>query len=119
MGECYTEVPRVGRGDLELLPEREASALAALGKALGDPIRLQMVRLLEQRLDLCTCEFEELLGMAQSKVSYHLKILLRAGIVARELHGTWSHYRLRNKDLLEQLGTLAPAAADREEALSA
>lgn len=120
MDNCYVEIPRVRRGDLRLLSEEEAAALAVMGKALGDPIRLQMVRLLEQRPDLCTCEFEELLGMAQSRVSYHLKVLLRAGIVDRELHGTWSHYRLRNKDLLKQLGALfQKAAADREEALSA
>jgi ArsR family transcriptional regulator len=116
---CYSEIPRISRGDLELLPEREAEALAAFGKALSDPIRLQMIRLLEQRPDLCTCEFEEVLGLAQSKVSYHLKVLLRAGVVDRELHGTWSHYSLRDPELLEQLRALSPRASDRDEALTA
>lgn len=119
LDECYSEIPRVRRGDLQLLPEGEASALAAYGKALGDPIRLQMVRLLEQREDLCTCEFEELLGLGQSKVSYHLKVLLKAGVVERELHGTWSHYSLRDPRLLERLGLLFSATHERNEALTA
>lgn len=114
MDECYLEIPRVRRGELGLLPEGEAAALAAVGKALGDPIRLQMVRLLEQRPDLCTCEFEELLGMAQSKVSYHLKILLEAGIVERELHGTWSHYSLRDEELLERIRAPVVGATYRD-----
>jgi ArsR family transcriptional regulator len=117
---CYTEIPRVRRGDLPLLPEEEAEALAAFGKALGDPIRLQMVGLLEQRPDLCTCEFEELLGLGQSKVSYHLKVLLKAGLVERELHGTWSHYSLRDEELLGRVRALAFGATDRDaEALTA
>jgi ArsR family transcriptional regulator len=116
---CYSEIPRVSRGDLELLPEGEAEALAAFGKALSDPIRLQMIRLLEQRPDLCTCEFEEVLGLAQSRVSYHLKVLLRAGVVDRELHGTWSHYSLRDPELLGRLRALSPRVSDQDEALTA
>lgn len=103
---CYTNIPRVRRGDLQLLPDPETVKLAAVAKALSDPIRLQMIYLLEQRPDLCTCEFEELLGLSQSKVSYHLKVLLEAGIVTRETHGTWSHYSLRNPGVLDHCKTL-------------
>ena len=104
---CTTEIPRFRRGELDLLPEAEVEVLAKAAKALSDPIRLQMLYLLGQRWDLrtcgedlCTCEFEELLGLSQSKVSYHLNLLLQAGLITRETRGTWSHYRLSNPNVL-------------------
>jgi ArsR family transcriptional regulator len=113
------EMPRVRRGQLPLLPEQEATMLAGVAKALGDRIRVQMVHLLGQREDLCTCEFEELLGLGQSKVSYHLNALLKAGIVEREVHGTWSHYKLRDERLLDRMGALSATATELSEALTA
>lgn len=111
---CTTEIPRFRRGDLDLLPEAEVEALAIATKALSDPVRLQMLYLLSQRVDLltcgedlCTCEFEELLGLSQSKVSYHLNVLLQAGFVLRENRGTWSHYRLHHPRVLDLVKALA------------
>lgn len=104
---CNTEIPRVRKGEISLLNESEASHFALVAKALSDPIRIQMVHLLGTRNDLCTCEFEELLGLAQSKVSYHLKILLRAGIIEREIHGSWSHYKLQDQEILNKLQMLS------------
>lgn len=101
-----TEIPRVCCEDIPLLESTETESLAMTAKALSDPIRIQMVHFLQSRPDLCTCEFEELLGLAQSKVSYHLKILLQAGLIEREIHGSWSHYELRDQDLLNKLRTL-------------
>lgn len=104
---CTTEIPRFHRGDLKLLPQAEVEVLVNAAKALSDPIRLQMLYLLGQREDLrrcgedlCTCEFEELLGLSQSKISYHLNLLLQAGLITRETRGTWSHYRLTNPNVL-------------------
>lgn len=107
---CPTEMPRVRRGDLDDLAETELAPLVAVAQALSDPIRLRILHLLEQRPDLCTCEFEQMLGLALSKVSYHLKVLLDAGLVARETYGTWSHYHPRTTGLLARLGALAGAA---------
>ena len=107
---CLAAMPRVRRGDLQTLPTAELALLAGASKALGDPIRLQMLHLLEQRPDLCTCEFEELLGLGQSRVSYHLKVLLDAGLVSRETYGTWGHYSLRTPGILDRLRSLMPAA---------
>jgi ArsR family transcriptional regulator len=94
------------RGELKMLPTAEVGALAKAAGALSDPVRLQMLHLLSQREDLCTCEFEELLGLSQSKVSYHLNVLLQAGFVLRESRGAWSHYRLRHPEVLNQLWAL-------------
>ena len=104
---CATEIPRFHRGDLELLPEAEVDVLAKAPKALSDPIRLQILHLLSQREDICTCEFEELMDLSQSKISYHLNLLLQAGLITRETRGTWSHYRLSNPNAMHLTRLLA------------
>ena len=109
MKACVTALPRVQRGALDLLSAEDLTPLVLLGKAVGDPIRLQMLYLLGQCPDLCTCEFEELLNLSQSKVSYHLKVLLDTGLVTRETYGTWSHYRLNQPAMLNQFSAFAPA----------
>lgn len=121
----YTDIPRVRRGELELLPGAEVGAMVNVTKALSDPIRLQMLYLLGQRKepltyggDLCTCEFEELLGLSQSKVSYHLNLLLQAGLITRETHGTWSHYRLTNPNVLYLTRLLAGERQEQAGAVS-
>ena len=49
-------------------------------KALSDPNRVKMVKLLQRRV-LCVCEIQEALGLAQSTASKHLKILEEAGLI--------------------------------------
>jgi len=106
LNQCDPQKPRFRAGELPLLPRDQSDRLAAFAKALSDPIRVNMLHLLEQSADLCTCEFEAILGLTQSKVSYHLKVLLDAGLVTRETHGTWSHYSLVRKGILAHLNTL-------------
>src|SRR5512142_49610 len=108
MDTCATPTPRVFRGELAMLPPLEVATLTAVAHALSDPARVQILWLLEQREELCTCEFEELLALGQSRVSYHLRLLLDAGLLIRERRGTWSHYRLARSGLIECLRTLAP-----------
>ncbi len=117
MEACYSEIPRVHQGELDLISEAEVETIVNATKALSDPIRLQMLHLLSQREDLCTCEFEELLGLSQSKVSYHLNLLLQARFVTRENRGTWSHYRLRDSNMLNQVRTLAGEPQARTDVL--
>ncbi len=105
---CATPTPRVVRGDLALLPMSDIALVTAAAHALSDPARVQILWLLAQRDELCTCEFEELLGLGQSRVSYHLKLLVDAGLIVRTKRGTWSHYRLARGDLLPCLHALAP-----------
>lgn len=49
-------------------------------KALGEPTRLRIVRLLAER-ELCVCELEEIMEMSQPRISQHLKVLKHAGLV--------------------------------------
>lgn len=105
MGECSTPGCQRVPG-LKLLPESEAAGLAGLAKALSDPIRVQIVHLLEQHADLCNCDLEDHLGLTQSKISYHLKVLLDANLITRRVAGTWSHYSLVRPDILARVGAL-------------
>jgi ArsR family transcriptional regulator, arsenate/arsenite/antimonite-responsive transcriptional repressor len=62
-------------------------------KALSDPGRLRILKLLEAR-ELCACEIIGLLGLAQPTISRHMRVLAEAGLVAGRKVGPWVHYRL-------------------------
>ncbi|MEW5802869.1 MAG: metalloregulator ArsR/SmtB family transcription factor [bacterium] len=62
-------------------------------KALADTTRVRIIKMLQKK-SLCVCELQEILGIAQSSVSRHLKILEDAGLVEREKCGQWVNYQL-------------------------
>ena len=62
-------------------------------KALSDPSRVAVLKILEQG-ELCACEIQYLLELAQPTVSKHLKILEESGLVKRRRQGTWMLYSL-------------------------
>ncbi len=84
--------------------EREqAERMAAAAKALGDPIRMQLVDVLRKHAGkVCVCELVPLFDLAQPTVSHHLKVLREAGIVGSERRGLWAYYYV-NPDALEEL----------------
>lgn len=65
-------------------------------KALADPSRLRLVAILLGG-EFTVQELTAILGVGQSKVSWHLKILMDAGILAVKRQGTWSYYRVGNE----------------------
>jgi len=71
----------------------QAQRMAAIAKALGDPIRLQLVDVLRKHAGkVCVCELVPLFDLSQPTVSHHLKVLRDAGIVASERQGLWAYY---------------------------
>jgi len=62
-------------------------------KALSDPNRVRLLKLLQKR-EMCVCEIRAALGIAQPTVSKHLKMLEDAGLVSREKKGLWVNYFL-------------------------
>jgi len=74
--------------------EREqALRMAAIAKALGDPVRLQLVDVLRKHAGtVCVCELVPLFDISQPTLSHHLKILRQAGIVDSERRGLWAYY---------------------------
>jgi ArsR family transcriptional regulator len=66
-------------------------------KALSDPNRVKMIKMLQIK-PLCVCEITEALNIAQSTASKHLKILEEAELVDSYKDGLWVNYSLANSD---------------------
>lgn len=64
-------------------------------KALSDPLRLELLRMIERKDRVCVCELTEKFAMQQSKLSYHLKMLLTAELIDVFPDGKWNFYSLR------------------------
>lgn len=79
----------------------ELAKVADFYKALGDETRLGILQLLAEQ-EMCVCEIIDKLGMNQSAVSHHLKILKHAGLVLDERDGKWIYYSL-NPEVFFQL----------------
>jgi len=71
----------------------QAVRIAAVAKALGDPVRLQLVDVLRKHAGkVCVCELVPLFDLSQPTVSHHLKVLRDAGLVGSERVGLWAYY---------------------------
>ncbi len=68
-------------------------------KALADQKRLQIMYELTQKGSVCVCDLVDIVNMPQSKLSYHLKILLDANLITKETKGTWSYYELNHVEV--------------------
>jgi ArsR family transcriptional regulator len=83
----------------------EAERMARVAKALGDPIRLQLVDVLRKHAGkVCVCELIPLFDVGQPTVSHHLKVLREAGIVDSERRGLWAYYYVKPQ-AVEELST--------------
>jgi ArsR family transcriptional regulator len=81
----------------------QALRMAGVAKALGDPIRLQLVDVLRKHAGkVCVCELVPLFDISQPTLSHHLKKLREAGIVDSERRGLWAYYYVR-PDALKEL----------------
>jgi|SRR3954451_8055077 len=81
----------------------QAERMAAIAKALGDPVRLQLVDVLRKHAGkVCVCELVPLFELSQPTVSHHLKVLRDAGLVGSERRGLWAYYYVI-PDALEEL----------------
>jgi ArsR family transcriptional regulator len=71
----------------------QAIRMAEVAKALGEPVRLQLVDVLRKHAGkVCVCELVPLFDVSQPTVSHHLKVLREAGIVGSERAGLWAYY---------------------------
>ncbi|MEU6754841.1 metalloregulator ArsR/SmtB family transcription factor [Streptomyces sp. NPDC046685] len=78
----------------ELSPA-DAGKMAAMFKALGDPVRLRLFSKVASHPagEACVCDIADV-GVSQPTVSHHLKKLREAGLLASERRGTWVYYRV-------------------------
>jgi ArsR family transcriptional regulator, arsenate/arsenite/antimonite-responsive transcriptional repressor len=78
------------------LPATRADTLAAVFRALADPTRVQMLRMLQDAGGpLCVCDLTAAFEQSQPTISHHLAKLRDAGFVHSEKHGIWAFYSLR------------------------
>jgi ArsR family transcriptional regulator len=85
----WTILPSSNLGGLPMKP------FIKVMKALSDPNRVKIIKMLQQRV-LCVCEMKAALNIAQPTVSKHLKLLEDAGLVESDKDGLWVNYRLTN-----------------------
>ena len=87
------------------LPQHAAAA--RWFHALSDETRLQIVEMLSHG-ERCVCELQDVLDAAQSRLSFHLKILKDTGLVTDRRDGRWIYYQL-NREALDKIVTFAQA----------
>ena len=80
----------------EPIAAANAESLARSLKALADPARLRLVSMVAAHTEgeACVCDLTDPLGLSQSTVSHHLKVLVDAGFLTSTKRGTWHYYRL-------------------------
>src|SRR3954453_19340204 len=78
------------------ITEDDAAQLARTLKAPPDPARLRLLSLVaaHEGGEACVCDLIEPVGLSQPTVSHHLKVLVDAGLLARDKRGLWAYYRL-------------------------
>jgi DNA-binding transcriptional ArsR family regulator len=76
-----------------LPPEEELDRTSAVHRACADPIRLKILSMLRVQ-PLCVCVIKTALHIADSKLSYHLGVLRKAGLIEGEQQGNWIIYSL-------------------------
>jgi DNA-binding transcriptional ArsR family regulator len=83
-------------------PATEALDLATIMRTLGDPVRLEIVRLLADGRPRVCGELSTALGLPASTGSYHLRLLREAGVTRSRAEGTQRRISLRRDDLEER-----------------
>lgn len=80
----------------EPLSERQSVDLAAVFKALADPIRLRLFSLIASHEggEACVCDISPVVDVSQPTISHHLKVLKSAGLLESERRASWVYYRV-------------------------
>lgn len=97
-----TELPTVPAGPaagaccapaVGLTPKLDADRIAAVAKALAEPIRVQILDVV-RRSDaaVCQCELIALFDIKQSLLSHHIKKLVESGLITVERRHRWAYY---------------------------
>jgi ArsR family transcriptional regulator, arsenate/arsenite/antimonite-responsive transcriptional repressor len=102
-------VPAPGCASLmrQRVPADEAGTLAQAFKALGVPIRLQLMSMIASAPngEVCVCDLTPAFSISVTTISHHLKVLREAGLVDAQRRASWVYYRARPA-LMRQLSTL-------------
>jgi len=91
----------------------DAIDLAAAFKALGDPVRLQLLSMITSHPsgEVCVCDLTPAFSVSGPTISHHLRVLRETGLIDHERRGTWVYYR-PVRDRLGALSGLLATSAD-------
>lgn len=95
-----------------IVPE-DAEALgqtAAVFKALSDPTRIRILKSISHMGQLCECNIVPAFGLSQPTISYHLKVLREAGLIASRRRGQWVWHQVNRRALLKAMRSLTELA---------
>ena len=89
------------------LSAEQATELARVFKAMGDPVRLRLLSLIASHGggEACVCDLTGVFDLTGPTISHHLKVLREAGLITGERRGTWIYYRVL-PDALRQVSAL-------------
>ena len=88
------------------MSKEEADTTARVFKALADPHRVRIMNLLANAEGrVCVCDITPQVGLSQPTVSFHLKKLVAAGLLAREQRGVWAYYSI-DREAVGRLATI-------------
>jgi DNA-binding transcriptional ArsR family regulator len=79
-----------------------AADIAELFRALGDPTRIEILRLLSMDNEIACTTLDDILPVSKSTISYHIKALKTVGLLTVRKDGRWYHYTLQ-RDRLEAI----------------
>lgn len=76
------------------LSEGDAAEMAALLKAVADPVRLRLLSMIGSHAggEACVCDLTDAFDLTAPTISHHLKVLRTAGLIGSERRGTWVYY---------------------------
>ncbi len=82
-------------------------------KCLSDPTRLDILKLVLAKQNICVCELTEALNLSQPKISRHLALLRNLSVLLDQRQGQWVYYRL-NPDLPEWAVSVLSIIAEQD-----
>ncbi|MER5327077.1 ArsR/SmtB family transcription factor [Streptosporangium roseum] len=87
----------------EPLNAEQATAVARVFKALGDPVRLRILSIVAGHAggEVCVCDITGAFEVSQPTISHHLKVLKEVGLLVSERRASWVYYRLVPETLSE------------------
>ena len=79
----------------------QAEQVAAMLKALADPVRLRLMSLIASHDggEACVCDLSDAFELSQPTISHHLKVLHESGLISRDKRGVWVYYRAQGETL--------------------
>ncbi len=99
---------RCAPGPVTRIGAATAQNWAATFKALGHPVRVQILDILSRHGgQVCVCDVESQFDLSQPTISHHLKVLRQAGLLITEQRGQWIFYRVQDQAVEKLAGFLA------------